>query len=249
VYVIVSSDNALTSGEFELEQNIRYGGDGGADGGAPPVDAGPPPAVIAVGETAHGKTYPEWIVAWTRWIFSIPKNQNPGIYLDAAYCTLGQSGDVWFLSGVFLGTGFFSRACTIPAGKAIFFPIAFYFSDYPCPDPGFAPASGQSLEDFLLQDARHYVDRVTTLGVYVDGNSLSPPLNPFLHRAHSALFDFVAEATLDIDSCFTHTTQQGVADGYWILMEPFSRGAHTLRFLSQDSIGTQTTVEYQLTVE
>jgi hypothetical protein len=150
---------------------------------------------------------------------------------------------------VFLGTGFFSRACTIPAGKAIFFPIAFYFSDYPCPDPGFAPASGQSLEDFLLQDARHYVDRVTTLGVYVDGNSLSPPLNPFLHRAHSALFDFVAEATLDIDSCFTHTTQQGVADGYWILMEPFSRGAHTLRFLSQDSIGTQTTVEYQLTVE
>jgi hypothetical protein len=43
-------------------------------------------------------------------------------------------------------------ACTIPAGKVD--PGASslrLINDYPCPDPSFEPAAGQTLEDFLTQ--------------------------------------------------------------------------------------------------
>jgi len=68
------------------------------------------------------------------------------------------------------GQGPVTRSCTIPTGKALFFPIGItYLNDYPCPDPNFQPPPGQTLEEFLTEGAAAIIDLVTELEVIVDG--------------------------------------------------------------------------------
>jgi len=71
----------------------------------------------------YGQTYGEWSGAWWRWAYSFPagEDQNPVQDPTGALAGLGQSGPVWFLAGSFGQT--ITRTATVPAGKALFFPI------------------------------------------------------------------------------------------------------------------------------
>ena len=97
----------------------------------------PNPGVIPPHARAHGLSYGEWGAQWWRWAYSFPLDQFPPLQSGELDCSLGQSGSVWFLAGT-LGQGPVTRSCTIPMGKAVFFPIGITFlNDYPCPDPNF----------------------------------------------------------------------------------------------------------------
>src|SRR5207302_1641083 len=104
------------------------------------------PGVLPPQSHPHGATYEEWSARWWQWALAIPALQSP--ILDHPYpldCAANQSGPVWFLTGT--AGGAVTRYCTVPAGVAILFPIVNYENDYPCPDPNFQPAPGQSLQD------------------------------------------------------------------------------------------------------
>jgi len=179
----------------------------------------------------YGRTYGEWAAEWWKWVDAIPQGVNPIVDKDGSQCAINQNGPVWFLAGTHGGSA--TRYCTIPAGKAIFFPLFTYLDDYPCPEtpptPPFQPAPGQSLEDFLIADAKSVVDLVNHLVADLDGRELS---NVFSYRAHSKLFSFTAAIDRKVtDSCITGSPQLAVTDGYWLLLEPLSRGEHTLHFL------------------
>jgi hypothetical protein len=178
----------------------------------------PNPGVIPPHARAHGHSYSEWGAQWWRWAYSFPVAQFPPLQFGELDCSAGQSGSVWFLAGT-LGQGPISRSCTIPTGKALFFPIGItYLNDYPCPDPNFQPPPGQTLEEFLTEGAAAVIDLVTELEVIVDGRHLN---DLFSYRATSRLFTFTADPSLvAFDPCVTGTPQVGVADGYWILMNP-----------------------------
>jgi hypothetical protein len=68
----------------------------------------------------YGLTYGEWTARWWQWAYSIPKDVNPAYDDTGRYCTQGQSGPVWFLTGTYGHP--VDRYCTIPFGKAILFP-------------------------------------------------------------------------------------------------------------------------------
>ncbi|PYJ19840.1 MAG: hypothetical protein DME99_11560, partial [Verrucomicrobia bacterium] len=108
----------------------------------------PNPRVIPPHGRPYGLSYGEWGAQWWRWAYSFPAAQFPPLQAGEVDCSLGQSGSVWFLAGT-AGQGPVTRSCTIPAGKALFFPIISYLNDYPCPDPNFQPPPGQTLEEFL----------------------------------------------------------------------------------------------------
>ena len=110
------------------------------------------PKVLPPNSAPYGKTYGEWGAAWWQWAVSFPYEVNP-VYNDptGAFAGLGQSGPVWFLAGTSDATAV--RTCAVPPGKALFFPIINIMNDYPCPDPSFQPAPGQTLEEFLTQGA------------------------------------------------------------------------------------------------
>ena len=207
------------------------------------VAGNPNPGVAPLTSNPYGKSYGEWIAAWEQWIEAIPLGVNPANDPDGSQCAINQAGPVWFLAGTFSGSA--SRNCTIPAGKAIFFPLDVYFDDYPCPDPNFRPAPGQSLEAFLLADAKTFVDPVNELEADLDGRVFK---DLFSYRVQSRLFPFTAAISLkDLDGCVTGSPQLAVADGYWLLLEPLSRGEHTLHFRAA-SPAFSMDITYHLTI-
>src|SRR5689334_16981503 len=78
------------------------------------------PGIVPPKAKFEGRTYSQWQARFEVWVDSIPAASSP---LNPGGDVLqGQSGDVWFLTG----TGSFTpevRDVTIPAGKALFFPI------------------------------------------------------------------------------------------------------------------------------
>ena len=89
---------------------------------------GPKPEVFPRDSVAYGRTYGEWSAAWWQWSLAIPVANHP--LFDKGGCNVGQSGPVWFLGGKVCSTGdptcdssSATRTCTVPAGKALFFPL------------------------------------------------------------------------------------------------------------------------------
>jgi hypothetical protein len=145
------------------------------------------PGVLPPHARAFAATYAQWAARWWTWAYSIPADQSP-IVADEADCTLNQGGHVWFLSG---RPGGITRDCTTPAGMPIFFPLVNVFNDYPCPDPNYQPAPGQTLEAFLTEGARVLIDFTTELEATLDGVPLQ---NLFDYRATSRLFTFTGRS-------------------------------------------------------
>jgi hypothetical protein len=207
-------------------------------------EGNPNPGVIPPQARAYGLSYAEWGAQWWRWAYSFPLAEFPPLQSGELDCGLGQSGPVWFLAGT-TGQGPVTRSCTIPAGKAIFFPIISYLNDYPCPDPNFRPPPGETLEQFLTEGAEAVIDLVTQLEVVVDGQSMN---DLFSYRATSHLFTFIADPSLvAFDSCVTGTEQDGVTDGYWILLRPLPTGPHTIFIHAVLDFGGGSTFEVQVT--
>jgi hypothetical protein len=164
---------------------------------------------------------------------------------DGTQCGINQEGPVWFLAGPLGST--FERSCTIPAGKAILSPIVGFLNDYPCPDPAFQPASGQTLEDFLRTGVAGFIDAVTQAQADLDGVSLQ------VQRITAGLFAFTGAADLvALDTCITGSPQLGVSDGYFLFIQPLSPGAHTLSIHStiapSGSPPTVTNATFHLTI-
>ncbi|MEJ7602690.1 MAG: hypothetical protein WKG01_32675 [Kofleriaceae bacterium] len=103
-----------------------------------------------------GVSMERWSERMWKWIFRQPAETNPLLDQTGADCGVDQGGPVWFLPSIMPGGTVFvgERSCTIPRGKAILVQTATYLNDYPCPDPNFHPAPGQSLYDFLIGPAR-----------------------------------------------------------------------------------------------
>jgi len=207
---------------------------GGDDGDKPLVfDRNHSHGVIPPQAKLQGKSYGDWGAEWFKWAVSFPYDQNPFIELTGQYQSLHQKGPVWFLGGG--GDG--ERSLNIPAGKFIFFPVVNLINDYPCPDPTFHPAPGQTMEDFLtfgtgtILGATDYIDpwvaTDNTMSVKVDGVEVKNLRN---YRGLSRLTKFKADPSeVALDSCMTGTEQDMVSDGFWIMLAPLKPGNHTIK--------------------
>jgi hypothetical protein len=176
----------------------------------------PPQARVA------GKTTLEWIPDFWRYLMSLPADVNPELNLSAD-CSVGQSGPVFFLPGFQARVS--TRSCTIPAHTPVMYTFQSLFNDYPCPDPSFQPAPGQTLEDFLAQGAKAFDDAITNMAVTIDGTAIDPDRYRYL----TGLFSFTGDPSLtaSFDSCVTGSEQVAVVDGWFVLLR-LSPGDHTL---------------------
>ena len=180
--------------------------------------------------TGHwrGQSMAEWAKDWWRWWMPIPANVNPALD-DGTHCGINQEGPVWFIGGPITPT--FARTCAIPHGKAILSPITSFINDYPCPNPAFQPAAGQTLEDFLAAGIADAVSQTSGQAI-LDGKPFKAA------RVSTTLFGFSGAASLSaFDSCVTGSPQVGVSDGYFIVIEPLPRGDHVLQITSNGPFG------------
>src|SRR5262249_49402845 len=125
--------------------------------------------VLEPGVKHFGKSYNELAGDWWNWAVQFPLATNPILEDGAVDCTRGQRGAIWFLAGNFGGTSV--RECTIPGGKALFFPINNFVS--------WKPEDGNDV-DAVRAKSNTTLNTVTFLEVIIDGVVIA---DPFAYRA------------------------------------------------------------------
>jgi len=201
------------------------------------------PGVLPPNSKAYGKTLGEWSADWWQWVAGIPAAVNPLSDDTGENCDLDQSGKVWFLAGTQGGAA--ERVCTIPAGKAVLFPLlnVVFFN---CPEESFTEEQMREiLEGFL-----------TSLTINLECTIDGVPLEDLTsYRTQSPAFVM----TLPDDNIFTGSCADDgppaddyfpvVSDGWWILHTPFSEGEHEIFLRGEnEEFGFFVEVTYHITV-
>ena len=172
--------------------------------------------------------FPSLTAQWWQFVISIPSTVNPLLDLTGADCVVGQRGPVWFLAGTFFG-GTATRACSIPAGEALFFPV---INSVQINTPNVCGQSGNLGVEALRALSAPFIDAATNLSVQVDGKPVED-----LFRVKSKVF----ATTFPADNIFNAPCVGGglgtvpaavyspsVDDGFYVLLRPLSVGSHTL---------------------
>jgi hypothetical protein len=191
-----------------------------------------------------GRSFDSWIESWWRWTFSVPAERNPELVLDAD-CGVDQAERVYFVP-LYDGAKTFERTCRVPFGKPVLFPVWAVINDYPCPDPTFEPAPGQTLDAFLREGAMAYTNLVQDFAVQWNGRNVD--LGSRRNTGH--LFEFQAHRSLVgklPDPCLRGTMQPGVSDGYWLMVLP-SPGEHVVRVRATHPSGEPIDQTYRIKV-
>lgn len=204
------------------------------------------PRIISVDANAYGNNYGQWSARWTQWWLSLPADKNPFTDTTGANCAEGQSGPVWFLAGA-PGDAPPTRLCTVPTGKALFFPIlnaVFGSSIFDC-EPT-VPGVTCNLAT-LYGAAAGAVDAVT-MSVEIDGKSIRD-LNGRRVASPAFTVTYPQDSSTGVAS---GSYSPNVTDGYWLMIAPLRPGAHTLHFKGAFTggpfAGALIEVTYQLTV-
>ena len=178
------------------------------------------PRVLPPQSDAFGKTYGEWSAEWWQWVFSLPVDQNP-LFDEEGDCSNGangQHGKVWFLAGTFSEVPVV-RNCTVPPGKPLLIPIV-------ATECSVIEGDG-STESDLRDCATSLIDSVTSVEAEIDG-VIIVDLNDY--HSESPLYYFGPLPDHNVlqyfgeDHASAGETSPSVADGYWLMLAPLSKG-------------------------
>lgn len=117
--------------------------------------------VLPAQSHAFGKTYGAWSAAWWQYVEAQPVASNPLTDTTGADCRIAQSGPVFFLVGGSGETSITRDECTVPAGKALFFPLINAFDV----EPGLTPLE-------VWEELEGAFDPITALHASIDGKAV-----------------------------------------------------------------------------
>jgi hypothetical protein len=199
------------------------------------------PGVAPLQSNPYGASYAQWSARWWQYALSVPTSQSPFLDQTGANFAAGQSGNVWFLSGAFVFTpgpgepppinpnlAQVDRHVTLPAGKALFFPVL--NAEWDNLVPG-GPNTTYTV-DQLRQLAKAGMDGAENMQVQVDGHSIK---NVPSYRVQSPVFSY----TLPDDNITSfasgvnvpgQTVSPAVGDGVYLMLRPLSVGKHVIHF-------------------
>ncbi|HMT91978.1 hypothetical protein [uncultured Thiothrix sp.] len=175
----------------------------------------------------YGKTIGNWGHTWWEWAFNIPKATNPLLKNGAIDCSVGQQGKVWFLAGNFGGTS--KRSCTIPQGKALFFPIS--------NSVWWTPAPGTDIGCKNELHCRKEVGALLTNLNYtckIDGQDCAWKYAIIRAQSDSLPFTIKTDSILVTEyEDIPGTRDISISDGYWVMLPPLPVGDHKIRFTAK----------------
>lgn len=200
------------------------------------------PGIVPPQAMPNDRSYGEWAAAWWQWALGTPIDQSPLLDESGEYCHVGQSGPVWFLAGTFNGT--VERTCTVPEGKALYFPVLnnawFQF----CTDPPLPEDCVQNNYECLRELIR--LPDNAEVSCEIDGVAVS---NLSAYRTESPVFGLDATegsvaAAFGFPVCLNAPC---VDNGYYLMVAPLKLGTHTIHFAGTNGdFGADVT--YHLTV-
>lgn len=183
-----------------------------------------------VNPKVFGKIYGEWAAEWWKWALAGPNGANAVQDETGEFCDVNQpKGKVWFLAGTFGGTGV-ERTCTIPANKALFYPLVnVVWIDCPgTPDEDLTNAEVRA----ILATFTDAGDRACQLTSTLDGVAVSSQ-QILTVRTQSPKFTItLPENHVSDPGCPAPLppgkTGRAIAEGYWVMLPPLSPGEHVL---------------------
>jgi len=170
-----------------------------------------------------GKSWEKWAALWCNWLLSIPKRKNPSLDETGKYCSINQNDEnVWFLTGTFGNIVPVKRKCTIPAGRAIFFPIL-------VKEDSLEEDSDLKTELELVNRSKGATNRVVDMEATIDGEKVG---HLEKYRVQSEVFDltFPKDNVYDVRAALTRS----VCDGYWLFIKPLQIGKHYIYFKGEN---------------
>jgi hypothetical protein len=195
----------------------------------------PNPTIVPFGAHPDGLSYAEWGARWFQWQFSLPADANPVV--DTADCSAGQVGHVWFLAGANQSTTE-TRNCSIPAGTALFFPVANVFDGAENLPPPYGVNSPDPVGT-ARANASTSIATASGMAVTIDGAVVQEVTSYFVDADSSPVFEIPLPPNnlLGIPSgdLPNDTIPNAVHAGYYLFLTPPPAGEHTLRI--QGSIG------------
>jgi hypothetical protein len=174
------------------------------------------PSLYSIDSKPYGISYGQWAAKWWQWLISTPQPNSPLVDKTGKNCGQNQNAPVWFLAGTEGGAA--ARTCTIPAGKAILFPIINSECSY-------SERPTLKTESDLAECAKVQNNPTTNLQASVDGLNLQQ-LDKY--RVTSPLFSLTFPTKNIFGSPVGPT--QAVADGWYMLLQPLAPGKHELHF-------------------
>ena len=206
------------------------------------------PRVAPIFSKPGGQTYGRWAAEWWQWALGVPAATNPLLDMTGEHCAQRQVDDVWFLAGT-VGPDPVVRECTIPEGKALFFPLINNFFGASLSDP-----PEERTEEFVR--ARAACGFPVELFAEIDGfkirrldrfftgkpGSQSPFFNVQLPPGN--IFG-VDENTVP-ELVLTPSAEQG----FYLFVRPLSLGEHTVRWQAEGCLDPAIVqdITYNLTI-
>ncbi len=208
----------------------------------------PNPKVLPIGSSPYGMPYGEWSGAWWQWAYSIPADINPVSDPTGEFAAVGQSGPVWFLAGTWSSSSEpVTRNVTLPAGKALFFPIinTIWVNT---PEFGDDPWS-DAQRDYARSVIAPLIDDAYDLTCQIDGVEVLKVADYRCQTPDGAEY----MVTFPENSLWLPAGTYGpsVDDGIYLMVAPLSAGKHTIHFTAKSFwFGAPTSLEvtYLLTV-
>jgi hypothetical protein len=167
-------------------------------------------AVIDADELVLDRPQAEWSQAYLQWVAAFPRGSSPVSDTTGALCAAKQDGDVWFLASSD-GTAPVVRACTIPAGRTLFVPVAAVLERSGNREP-----DCEAMARVAADNLRH----VNELSMTIDGKPVDDLDG---HRqASGGCF------ALGLRQVPRQATKAATADGFYVMLRPLPAGAHTI---------------------
>jgi len=173
------------------------------------------PGIAPPNSNPYGHSYGEWSAELWKQAIEGPVAGNP--FVEGGCYAL--SGTVWAVAAP-LGPAVFE--CTVPPGKGLFVPsLTIECSSLEPPETGF---HGDTAEE-QAACATYWADHIVDLSVEIDG---APVQDLESYRVVSPQFTFIAPDPniLGVPGGGAGTS---VADGYYVMLAPLSRGGHSIR--------------------
>lgn len=222
-----------------------------ATGGTAAAHGNPNPGPVVFPRDAHpyGASMATWGQRTAQWYYGQPAATNPFLDPTGARCGDGQHGRVWYLPpipGPSVEHG--EWTCAVPGGRALLLDIGMDVMDYPCPDPAFRPAPGQSLYEFLVEQDKPIMDSVDALDVSIDGRAMGGVLS--YRYVSPGLFALTADPSMRaaLDPCVSGGPQPAIVDGFLMMVKPPTPGRHVVVVHGTNTFGDDKTYVYHLTV-
>ena len=180
--------------------------------------------IFAPGGKPYGLSYPEHIQNFWKWLVAIPAVNNPlndGTGVKCATNQTNTNSSVFYLAPTDSGTGQ-DRTCKVPVGKGLFIPVMpEEISDKESP--------GSSVTD-LATAAKTDQDRVNSLSLKIDNKEYTFDILT-KYRTNTKPFEltFADKGPFGVDQ---GGNSKAVADGFYIITEPLTKGAHIIQFKS-----------------